>query len=236
MVVRNTARAILPALLAVLAGCATTGNPADPFEPVNRKIYAVNDTLDRYALKPAAEGYRDVVPLPARTNVSNFFGNIEDVWTGFNNLLQGKPREGFSDFGRFAVNSTVGILGFFDVASDIGLDKHDEDLGQTLGRWGMGPGPYLMLPLFGPSTVRDTAGAIPRQLVDPVASVERIPVRNAVRGLRVVNGRAQLLGADSALDDAALDRYSYLRDFYLKSRLNQVHDGNPPREKDDYYE
>lgn len=224
-------------LLGLLSGCASTGgNPADPWESMNRKVYAVNDTVDRYALRPVAQGYKTVMPLPVRTGVSNFFGNIEDVWTGFNNLLQGKPAEGASDFSRFAVNSTIGILGVFDVASEFGLEKHDEDLGQTFGRWGIGPGPFLMLPLLGPSTVRDAFGAVPRYLVEPGRQISEIPVRNSVSALRVVNTRSQLIGADKALDEAALDRYGYLRDFYLKSRLSQIYDGHPPREDDDYYE
>ncbi len=224
-------------LLLVLSGCATTGgNPADPWEPVNRKVYAVNDTLDRYALRPVAQGYNTVVPLPLRTNVTNFFGNIEDVWTGLNNFLQGKPRQGVSDFGRVALNSTIGILGLFDVATDIGLEKHEEDLGQTLGVWGVGPGPYVMLPLLGPSTVRDAGGSVPRYLLDPSGEIKRIPLRNSVTALKSINVRSQLIGADSALDEAALDRYGYLRDFYLKSRQSQIFDGHPPREKDDYYE
>lgn len=222
----------------LLGGCATTANnPADPWEPFNRKMYAVNDGLDRYALKPVAQGYKNAVPLPARTQVSNFFGNIDDVWSSLNNFLQGKPREGASDFGRVLVNTTIGIAGLFDIASELGLDKHSEDFGQTLGRWGVGSGPYVMLPLLGPSTVRDTVGSVPRMLVtDPVHEIPRIPVRNSVTGLKIVNARSQLLGADQALDAAALDRYSYLRDFYLKSRQSQVYDGNPPRDPDDYYQ
>lgn len=224
-------------MLSALSGCATTAaNPADPWESVNRKVYAANDSVDRYALRPVAQGYQSVVPLPLRTNVTNFFSNIDDVWTGLNNFLQGKPRDGVSDLGRFALNSTLGILGLFDVATDIGLEKHDEDLGQTLGVWGVGAGPFVMLPLLGPSTVRDTGGSIPRYLVDPAGEISSVPVRNSLRGLQIVNTRAQLIGADSALDEAALDRYSYLRDFYLKRRQSQVYDGRPPREKDDYYE
>lgn len=222
--------------LGVLAGCASTGqNPVDPWEGMNRKVYAFNDKLDTYALKPVAQGYQAGVPLPARTNASNFFGNIEDIWIGFNNLLQGKPKEGLSDFGRFALNSTVGILGFFDVATEVGLEKHEEDFGQTLGRWGVGSGPFLMLPLLGPSTVRDTGG----QIVDRVgfntnAQLEQVPQRNGMTALKIVNGRSQLLGAESVLDEAALDKYNYLRDFYLKRRQSQVFDGRPPREDDDY--
>jgi len=220
-----------------MAGCASTAskNPVDPLEGFNRGVFAANEKMDAYALKPAAQAYQASVPLPARTNVSNFFGNLEDVWTGVNNLLQGKPKDGLNDFGRFAVNSTLGILGFFDVASEIGLDKNDEDFGQTLGVWGVGTGPFVMLPLFGPSTLRDTGGfVIDRLAFNPNSMIASIPQRNATSGLKVINTRAQFLGAGNALDEAALDKYNYLRDFYLKRRLNQVFDGNPPRE-DDFY-
>lgn len=226
------------AALTGLAGCASTAaNPADPLEPLNRKIYAFNDTLDRYALRPVAKGYQAAVPMPLRTGVSNVVGNIGDVWTGFNNLLQGKPREGASDFGRVVINTTLGIFGLFDLASEMGLDKHDEDLGQTLGKWGVGAGPYLMLPFLGPSTLRDSSDTLCRAfLIDPANAISRVPVRNSVKALRIVNARAQLLGADQALDTAAIDRYNYLRDFYLKSRQSQIYDGHPPREEDDYYQ
>lgn len=228
---------ILTALLIslVLSACASTGtNPVDPWEGVNRKVFAANDALDTYALKPVAKGYQAAVPLPARTQVSNFFGNIEDIWIGTNNLLQGKGRAGLSDFGRFAVNSTFGILGFFDVATEVGLEKHEEDFGQTLAVWGVGDGPFVMLPLFGPSTLRDTAARLPDTFADAVRYVPSIPLRNSLTGTRAVNTRSQLLGADDALDQAALDKYGYLRDFYLKRRRNQIFDGHPPRE-DDFY-
>lgn len=225
-------------LLAVcgLGACATTGAvPEDPWEGFNRKVFAVNDTLDEYALKPTAQAYRAAVPLPARTNASNFFGNIEDVWIGFNNLLQGKPKEGLTDWGRFALNSTIGILGFFDVASELGLEKHDEDFGQTLGSWGVESGPYLMLPLLGPSSVRDTGGmAVDRLAFSPSTHFESVPARNGLFALKIIDTRTQLLGADAALEDAALDKYNYLRGFYLKRRQSKVFDGNPPREKEDY--
>lgn len=224
---------LLSSLLA-LSGCASTGgNPADPWESVNRKVFVFNDKLDAYALKPVAQGYQAVTPLPARTNISNFFGNVEDVWIGVNNLLQGKPKDGASDFGRFAVNSTIGILGFFDIASEIGLEKHDEDFGQTLGRWGVGDGPYVVLPLFGSSTVRDTGGMIVDRLTyNPNSLVTRIPVRNGLTATKVVNLRAQLLGAERALDEAALDKYVFMRNFHLQRRRSLIYDGRPPREDD----
>lgn len=229
-------KSLMCLLVLLLSGCASTGaHPDDPWEGINRKTFAFNDTLDAYALKPVAEGYRASVPLPARTNASNFFGNLEDVWTGFNNLLQGKPKDGASDFGRFAINSTVGILGFFDVASELGLEKHDEDFGQTLGRWGVGAGPYVVLPVLGPSTLRDTSGMVVDRLAfNPDSSVESVPARNAATGLKVIGARTLLLGAESTLSEAALDKYNYLRGFYLKRRQSQVFDGRPPREDDDY--
>ncbi|MBS1210524.1 MAG: mlaA [Proteobacteria bacterium] len=223
------------ASLLVLGGCASTAsNPVDPWESVNRKIFVFNDKVDTYALKPVAQGYSAAVPLPARTNVANFFGNVEDLWIGFNNLLQGKPRDGLSDFGRFALNSSIGILGFFDIASEVGLEKHDEDFGQTLGRWGVGDGPYVVLPLLGPSTVRDTGGMIVDRLVyNPSSMLESVPARNGLFATKVVSLRAQLLGAETTLDEAALDKYVFMRTFQLQRRRSLIYDGRPPREKDE---
>jgi len=141
-------------LLASLAACATGGNPKDPWEGVNRKVFVFNEKLDAWVLKPVAQGYDAAAPLPVRTGVSNVFGNVEDIWIGLNNLLQGKPVEALSDLGRFTINSTLGILGVFDVATELGLEKHEEDFGQTLGVWGVGDGPYVMLPFFWSSHVK----------------------------------------------------------------------------------
>ncbi|HEX5125299.1 MAG TPA: VacJ family lipoprotein [Rhodocyclaceae bacterium] len=221
--------------IVILAGCATSDrrNPKDPLEPLNRKVFAFNDELDTHVLRPIATGYVNVTPLPARVGTSNFFGNLEDVWIGVNNLLQGKPGDAASDAGRFLVNSTVGILGFFDVASELGIEKHDEDFGQTLGRWGVGNGPYLVLPFFGPRTLRDTGGLIVDSYASPLGAIQDIPVRNSVRGLKVVNDRANLLGAETTLTEAALDKYSFVRDFYLKHRQSQILDGKRPKDDDD---
>lgn len=224
-------------LFSLLAsGCASTGgNTIDPWESVNRKVFVFNDKLDTYALKPVAQGYKAVTPLPARTNISNFFGNVEDVWIGVNNLLQGKPRDSANDFGRFAVNSTLGILGFFDIASELGLEKHDEDFGQTLGRWGVGDGPYMVLPLFGSSTARDTGGLIVDRLAfNPTAQIPRVAVRNSLTGTKLVNTRSQYLGAETTLDEASLDKYVFMRNFYLQRRRSLIFDGSPPREKEDF--
>ena len=220
-------------LAASLAACATGSNPKDPWESANRKIFVFNEKLDAWVLKPVAKGYDAAAPLPLRTGVSNILGNVEDVWIGLNNLLQGKPIEAASDIGRFAINSTLGIFGVFDVATELGLDKHEEDFGQTLAVWGVGDGPYVMLPFFGPRTLRDTGGFIVDSAVSPLGYISDIPARNVSRGLKVVSERADLLSAEKALDDAALDRYSYLRDFYLNRRKSLVRDGRRVREEED---
>jgi phospholipid-binding lipoprotein MlaA len=215
--------------LALLSGCATMPNPRDPVEGINRVVFALNDGLDALAIKPVARIYDATLPQPIKQGVSNFFGNIEDIFTGVNNMLQGKMSDGARDLGRVMVNSSVGLLGVIDVATDLGLEKHDEDFGQTFGRWGVGSGPYVVLPVFGPRTARDTVGLVLDSKVDPVGQVEDVGVRNSLTGLRLVNRRAQLLPADKVIEEAALDRYAYVRDAYLQRRLNLVHDGNPPR-------
>jgi phospholipid-binding lipoprotein MlaA len=224
----------LAAAVALLAGCATARAPdeRDPLEPLNRTIFEINEALDRAVIKPAAEAYVAVVPQPARTGVSNFFGNLYDFWNVVNNLLQGKVGQALSDAGRIALNSTVGLLGVVDVASRVGLEKSDEDLGQTFGWWGIGSGPYLVLPLFGPSSFRDGTGTITQLALDPVTRGLRDEpaARNTLLVLRFVNNRAELLPADRVLDEAAIDRYAFLRDAFFQRRRNQIWDGNPPRE------
>jgi len=219
-------------LAGLLAACAgTPPNPKDPLEGFNRAMFSFNEGLDQVLIKPVAQGYEAAVPLPARIGVSNFFGNVGDLWVGINNLLQGKGGDAANDVGRLLINSTLGILGLFDVASEMGLERHDEDFGQTLGRWGVGEGAYVVLPLFGPRTVRDTGGLVVDVLADPVSSVDDVPTRNTLRALRIVSVRAELLPGDKAIEQAALDKYAYIRDAYLQRRLNLIHDGNPPREK-----
>jgi phospholipid-binding lipoprotein MlaA len=222
------------AVFAQLAGCATSGDPRDPIEGFNRAMFTFNDGLDKAVIKPVAKGYVAVVPTPARTGVSNFFGNIGDVFISVNNLLQGKVTQAAGDAGRFLVNSTVGVLGLFDVASNIGLEKHDEDFGQTFGRWGVGDGFYVVLPVLGPRTARDAVGELFDWAADPVARVTQVNVRNSLVATRLTNERANLLPADQLIDTAALDKYSYIRDAYLQRRRFKVYDGNPPREKEDY--
>lgn len=218
---------------ALLAGCATSGNPRDPAEGFNRAMFDLNDGLDKAIIKPVAQGYESTLPAPVRKGVTNFFGNIGDVFIAVNNVLQGKLPEAAMDVGRVAINSTVGVLGFIDFASDIGLEKHEEDFGQTLGRWGMGDGPYLVLPIWGPSTLRDTAGLALDLHADPVAHYNDVSARNVMIGTRALNERAGLLPVDKIVDEAALDRYAYIRDAYLQRRRSQIYDGDPPRDRDD---
>lgn len=222
------------AAVLVLTGCASTAtNPQDPLEGYNRAVYSFNDAVDRTVLKPTATVYKNVVPGFAKTGVSNFFGNLSDAWSSVNNLLQGKGEAGATDFGRVALNSTFGIFGLLDIASEAGMPKHNEDFGQTLGKWGVPSGPYLMLPLLGPSTVRDTA-ALPADNAGNIWGY-KTPVnwRNVGTGVNLIDKRASLLDASGLMEDAALDRYEFLRDGYLQRRQSQVYDGNPPRQADD---
>ena len=223
------------ALLAALAlsACATTGgDPRDPWEGLNRKTFAFNDTLDRAVMKPIAQGYQKVTPPFAQEGVNNFYSNLEDVGTSLNNLLQGKVKAGAGDAARFVVNTVIGVFGLWDVASPMGLEKHEEDFGQTLGWYGVPPGPYFVIPLLGPSTARDA----PARAVDPAWFYnDYLPDRVywGWWGLDKVRTRANLLKSEKVLDEAALDRYTFLRDAWLQRRRSQVFDGNAPREKDD---
>lgn len=219
------------ACVLALSGCATATDPRDPLEPINRGIYKFNDAVDKAVLKPVAQGYKAVLPQPVRTGVTNFFSNIEDVLIALNNLLQFKFHAAASDVARVAFNTTFGIAGIFDVATSFGLEKHDEDFGQTLGYWGIGDGPFLMLPILGPSNLRDTVGLAAYYQLDPVLNLDHVPTRNTLSVLRFVNRRAQLLDAEKVLDEAALDPYTFLRDAYIQHRRSLVYDGNPPREK-----
>jgi phospholipid-binding lipoprotein MlaA len=220
------------ALVTALGGCATTAsNPADPLEPLNRKVFAFNDAVDKAVLKPVAQGYRAVVPPLARAGVTNFFSNLEDPWISANNLLQGKVESALGDFLRFVFNSTIGLLGVLDVASEMGLEKHNEDFGQTLGRWGLRSGAYIVLPFLGPSTVRDGTARVVDWQGDIVTHLDHVPTRNTLYATRVVSDRSNLFDATSILDEAALDRYTFVRDSWLQRRRSLVYDGNPPREE-----
>jgi phospholipid-binding lipoprotein MlaA len=212
-------------MVVILAqGCATgpNANPADPMEPLNRAVFNFNDGLDRALLQPVATAYDQVTPSPVKTGVRNFFGNIADVWSVVNNLLQGKLKESLETFMRVSVNSTLGFGGILDIGTEAGLPKNRQDFGQTLGVWGFDAGPYVVLPLFGPSSVRDTAGRVVDTSADLVTISRNVPTRNSLTVLRVVDTRSQLLGATEILDQAALDKYSFTRDLYLQRRAASI--------------
>lgn len=220
----------LAAAIVLLSGCATN-NPKDPFEPVNRAVFAFNDKVDQVALKPAATVYKSVTPSFVQTGVNNFFGNLADIWSSANNLMQGKGERGANDFARVVINTSFGIGGLFDIASEAGIRKSREDFGQTLGYWGVPSGPYLMLPLLGPSTVRDTA-ALPVDIAaDPWVYVDPTRIRNLGTVTRVIDERAALLDASNLMEEAALDRYEFIRDGFLQRRQGQVFDGHGSRQE-----
>jgi phospholipid-binding lipoprotein MlaA len=227
------ARALFAAALLVLAaGCATTGgaDPRDPAEGFNRSMFAFNEAFDDAVAKPVATAYKSVAPDPVRTWIRNFFANLGDVFIGVNNLLQGKPGDAVTDWARFAFNSTIGLFGINDVASEAGLEKHNEDFGQTFGRWGSPSGAYLVWPFFGSSTVRDTAGGLVDFYLDPVWRKQSEGVRWGAGLLRATSLRADLLDASRILEEAALDKYVFQRDAYLQRRRGLIYDGKPPRE------
>lgn len=208
-----------------LSGCATTANnPKDPFEGFNRAMFAVNEGID-VVVKPVAQGYDAAAPLPVKAGIGNFFGNLYDVWTAFNNFLQGKGGDGLSDVGRVLVNTTIGIGGVFDVASEMGLDKHTEDFGQTLGKWGVSDGPYFYWPLIGPRTTRDSFGWVVDSYADPVWRVDDVALRNSLGLVRFIDVRASLLPTDKVVEQAAFDKYNYIRDAYLQHRRSEINDG-----------
>ncbi|MFZ2739583.1 MAG: VacJ family lipoprotein [Burkholderiaceae bacterium] len=218
------------ALLALLCGCASgpTAHAQDPLEPLNRRIFSFNEAVDRTVLKPVASAYKDAVPSPLRRGVSNFFDNLEDMWAVPNNVLQFKPQAAAESLLRVVINSTVGLVGLFDVASELGLERHPEDFGQTLGHWGLGAGPYLVLPLLGPSSARDAAGLVVDYQGDLLTHVNDVSTRNGLRVLNGVDTRSNYLNASKVMEEAALDNYSFTRETYIQRRRNAVYDGNPP--------
>lgn len=231
----RTAAVVAGALTLVLAlgGCASSPerDPRDPFEGFNRKVHAFNTDFDRAIGKPLAETYQLVTPEPVDTAVTNFFNNLGDVPVAINDLLQGKVGAAASDTGRILINSTFGILGFIDVASSMGLEKNNEDFGQTFGVWGIDSGPYLVLPFLGPNTVRDTVGWWVGTKVDPVWLVDDEPTRNAMKVLRLLDLRADLVRTTNIVETASLDQYAFIRDAYLQRREYLVYDGDPPEEE-----
>lgn len=211
-------------VMALLQGCATgpNANPADPLEPLNRTVFNVNDGLDRAIFKPVATAYKEITPSPVRTGVSNFFGNIADAWSVVNNALQLKPKETIETGMRVAVNTVFGFAGVLDIGSEMRLARNKQDFGQTLGYWGVGSGAYVVLPFFGPSSVRDSVGTVVDSNFDLVSNIKNVPTRNSLVGARVVDKRTEFLDATNALDQAALDKYSFVRDLYLQRRAASI--------------
>jgi phospholipid-binding lipoprotein MlaA len=226
------ARAFGAMAVAALAGCATVSSPVDPLEPVNRAMFEVHEVADKYVMKPVVDVYTAVVPKLVRTGVSNFFNNIDDLFSGVNALLQGKPDKAGDDFGRVMLNTFV-MGGIFDVASDLGIERGGEDFGQTFGVWGLPQGPYLFVPIVGPTTVRDGTGLLVRIYVGPVGFIPDVPVRNSLYGVGAVDIRAQATDAISIADTASLDKYVFIRNAYLQRRRYLVYDGKVPPEKED---
>ena len=235
-VLRKIKQAILLGLIATLVGCASIPagverSPQDPWEPFNRSVFEFNEGLDAYLLKPVVAGYRFVLPEFVRDGIYNFFSNYNDIYTALYNLLQGKPDYAFNDFMRVVVNTTMGLGGLIDLATPGGLEKHKEDWGQTLGVWGVPSGPYVVLPFFGPSNVRDTFGTVADLESDYLFSfVKNIGVRNSITGLRVVNARNTYYEAGDLLDGAAIDKYSFMRDAYIQRRVYQINEGREDEE------
>ena len=230
-VVRKLKAAILLSLVAAMVGCASIPagserSPQDPWEPFNRSVFEFNEGLDAYLLKPVVAGYRFVLPEFVRDGIYNFFSNYNDIYTALFNLLQGKPGFAFNDFMRVVVNTTMGLGGLLDLATPGGLEKHKEDWGQTLGVWGVPAGPYVVLPFFGPSNVRDTFGTVADLESDYLFRLlPDVALRNSITGLRVVNARNTYYEAGDLLDGAAIDKYSFMRDAYIQRREYQINEG-----------
>lgn len=228
----------LAALVSLTSGCATVTKDGeidkDPYEGFNRTMYSFNEGLDNAVLKPLAKGYNAITPEPVNKGVTNFFNNLADVGSAINNLLQMKLSRAANDVGRVLINTTIGLLGFVDVASNLDMPSYKEDFGQTLGTWGSESGPYIVLPFFGPSSGRDAIGLVVDWFTDPVTYIEDDTTRWSLRGLNVVDTRADLMNASRVLNQAALDPYIFTREAYLQKRRSEVYDGNPPEEPDPY--
>ena len=225
---------LLTALL--VSGCSSIPkeqrDPRDPWQLYNRAMFKFNTDFDNAFFKPAAQGYQAITPEPVNHGITNFFNNVADVTSAVNNALQFKLSRAGTDVGRVLVNTTVGLVGFIDVATNMGIPSYKEDFGQTLGYWGFGDGPYFVMPILGPSSVRDTFGFAGDVLIDPFFSLQEDEIYWGFVVLRAIDTRAGLLAAGDLVDEAALDRYSFVRDAYLQRRRNLVHDGNPPVDQD----
>jgi phospholipid-binding lipoprotein MlaA len=222
---RRHSLAVCAVALMALGGCAAGPNPRDPLEPFNRKVMQFNEGVDAVAFKPVATAYKEMIPPLVRTGVSNFFGNVTDAWSAVNSLLQFKIQNAADNFARFQLNTFFGIGGIFDLASEFNIERHKEDFGQTLGRWGVPAGPYIMLPLLGPSTLRDTVALPVDRRGDPLSDVDSLGWRGSLYLLGAVDRRSNLLRASSVLDEAALDKYSFTRDAYLQRRRAEIFEG-----------
>ncbi len=235
-VLQKIKAAILLCSIAVLVGCASIPagsqpSPHDPWESFNRSVFEFNEGLDAYLLKPVVAGYRFVLPEFVREGIYNFFSNYNDIYTALYNLLQGKPGFAFNDFMRVVVNTTMGLGGLLDLATPGGLEKHKEDWGQTLGVWGVPAGPYVVLPFFGPSNVRDTVGTVADLESDYLFRLlPNVALRNSITGLRVVNARNTYYEAGDLLDGAAIDKYTFMRDAYIQRRAYQINEGRDDEE------
>jgi phospholipid-binding lipoprotein MlaA len=218
-------------VLLLLQACASAPqrDARDPLEPVNRVVFGINEAVDGALLKPAATVYRDVAPSWMRKGVRNFFNNLQDAWSVVNNGLQGRGEEMGNNLGRVMLNSSFGLLGLIDIASEAGIERDTADFGLTLGRWGVAPGPYIVLPLLGPSTVREVVALPVDRSADPINQLES-PSAIGLTAVKLIDIRAGFLGADSVLGGAALDKYTFTRDAYLQRQRNKQYDGNPPEE------
>ncbi len=225
--------AMVMALL-VLQACATVANPdpRDPMESWNRGVFGFNDTVDAAVIKPVAKTYKEIVPNVVRTGVGNFFNNLDDLWSGVNNALQLRGLDTAESFGRFLINTTWGLGGLLDIASEMRMERHNANFGLTLGRWGVGSGPFVVIPFWGSSTLRDTGAMIFDIKGNPVNHIDDVPRRDILTIVNLIDTRATYLKAGEVVEEAALDKYSFTRDAYLQRRRNQVFDGNPPEEEE----
>jgi phospholipid-binding lipoprotein MlaA len=219
-----------PAMAQTSAPIETPSQQRDQFERWNRAMFSFNSGLDERILKPTAQAYVRVVPQPVRAGTTSFFSNLGDGWSGINSLLQGKVRDAGDNLARFGLNSTFGLFGLIDIASEANIERHPEDFGQTLARWGVKSGPYVVLPVWGPTTLRDAIVLPIERRGDPVRSIVSDKGQTLVTGLRIVDTRANFLRASALLDEVALDKYIFVRDGFLQRRNNEVWDGSPPED------
>jgi phospholipid-binding lipoprotein MlaA len=231
---RTLVRSMLLLAAALLTACASgpTADRRDPLEPLNRGVFRFNDAVDRAAIKPAATAYRDVVPSPVRTGINNFFSNLQDAWSAVNNALQLNAEAAGNSAMRFGVNTVFGLGGLLDIASEMRIERHTKDFGHTLGYWGVPPGPYIVMPLLGPSTLRDTAAKSVDVAGNLLSGLDDHGARNTATALKLLDSRAQLLGASAMLEQIALDPYTFTRDAHLQRRRASIYDGYPPDEEE----